>query len=86
MFFNVKFYIIGLKVALGPNKIMNIKNFKFCSYFCLLYALSLTNPFYVFDLSFLKMILGVLFMDFLVQIIPATFYNFKTKMLPIPYF
>ena len=67
MLFNVKFYIrLCLKVVLGPNKIMNMKNFKFCFYFCLLCALSLshTSPLYVFDISFLKMILERLFMGF----------------------
>ena len=34
---------ISLKVVLGPNKIMNMKNFKFCFYFCLQYVLSLTQ-------------------------------------------
>ena len=53
-----------MKVAVGPNKIMNMKNFKFCFYFCLQYALSLTVPFYVFELSLLKMIPEVLFMGF----------------------
>ena len=43
-------YTISLKVVLGLNKIMNMKNFGF--YFSLLYAFSLTNPLYVFDLSF----------------------------------
>ena len=36
-----------------------MKNFKLCFYFCLQYAFFITIPFYVFDLSFLKIILEV---------------------------
>ena len=57
-------YTISIEVVLGSNKIMNIKNFKFCFHFCLQHALSFTNPLYVFDLSFLKIILEVLSMGF----------------------
>ena len=66
MLLSVIFYIrlSSLKVALDPNKIMNMSNFKFCFDFRLKYALSLTIPLYVFDLSFLKIILEVLFMAF----------------------
>ena len=55
---------ISLKVVLGPNKIMNMKNFKSCFYFCLQFALSHRISHYVFDLSFLKIILKVFFMSF----------------------
>ena len=55
---------ISLKVALGPNKIINIKNSKFCLYFCLQYVLSFTIPLYIFDHCFVKIILEVLFMGF----------------------
>ena len=61
MIFNVKFCI----VVLGSNKIMNMKNVQFCFYFCLQYALCHTIPLYVFDLSFLKLLLEVLFYGFL---------------------
>ena len=57
-------YTVSLNVVLGANRIMNMNNFKSCFHFCLLYALSLTNPLYVFDLNFLKIILEVLFMGF----------------------
>ena len=53
MFFQVQHE----KVALDPNKIMNIKNFKFCFYFCLQYVLSHTIPFQ-------KIIPKMLFMGF----------------------
>ena len=51
-------------MVLGPNKIMNMKNFKFCFYFYLQYSLSHTIPLHVFDLSFLKTIPEVLLMGF----------------------
>ena len=72
-------YTISLKAVLGPNKIMNMKNVKFCFYFCLQYALSLTIPLYIFEFSFLKMILEVPLWAFTVKKIPVIFYNFKTK-------
>ena len=55
---------ISLKVFLVANKIMSMKNFKFCFYFCLKYALFFTISLYLFNLSFLKIILEVLFMGF----------------------
>ena len=55
----------SLKVVLGPNKIMNIKNFKFFIYFCLQYGLSHAQFVSMFfDLSFLKIIPKMLFMGF----------------------
>ena len=53
MFFQVQHE----KVALDPNKIMNIKNFTFFFYFCLQYVLSHT-------ISFQKIIPKMLFMGF----------------------
>ena len=83
-------YTISVKVVLGPNKIMNVKNLKFCFYFCLQYALSHTIPLDVFDFSFLKIILELLSMGFCsakcnFYFFKLTCYNFKTKWLPIPY-
>ena len=62
-----------------------MKNLKFCFYFCLQYTISHTILFYVFGLSFLKIILEMLFIAFTVQSIPVIFYDFKSKWLPIPY-
>ena len=81
---------ISFKVVAGPNKIMNMNNFKFCFYFCLQYALFLTILLYVFDLSFLKIILEVLLMGFYRAKYTCYFfklncYNLKTKWLPILY-
>ena len=42
--YEILHYSIGLKEELGPNKIMNMKNFKFCFYFSLQYANSHTIP------------------------------------------
>ena len=55
---------VSIKVFLVANKIMNMKNFKFCFYFCLKYALFFTISLYLFNLSFLKIILEGLFMGF----------------------
>ena len=55
---------VSVKVFLVANKIMNMKNFKFCFYFCLKYPLFFTISLYLFNLSFLKIILEGLFMGF----------------------
>ena len=73
-------YTISLKVILGPSRIMNMNNFKFCFHFCLLYALSHTNILYVFDLSFLKIILEVLFMGSYSAKYLCYFLQFRNKM------
>ena len=73
-------YSFFLKVVLGPNKIMNTKNFKFCFYFCLQYVLSLTIPLHVFDLSFLKIILQAPFMSFYSAKYACYFLEFQNKM------
>ena len=88
--YTLRFKAISLKVVLSPNKIMNMKNLKFCFYFCSQYALSHTIPLYVFDFSFLKIILQVVLMRFYsakhtCNFFELTCYNFKTKWLPIPY-
>ena len=70
---------ISLKVVRGPNKTMKMKNFKFCFYFYFQYAFSATIPLYVFELSFPKIILEVLFMGFHSGSIPVVSYNFKIK-------
>ena len=48
--FNMKFFYIRLSFL---RWFQAMKNFKFCFYFCLQYALSHTIPLYVFGLSFL---------------------------------
>ena len=62
MLFNVKFYIrlSSFRVVIGPNKIVNMKNFFF--FIFAYYMLSHTDHLYVFDFSFLNIILEVLFM------------------------
>ena len=57
MYILYAFQVQHEKVALDPNKIMNIENFKFCFYFCLQYVLSRT-------ISLQKIIPKMLFMGF----------------------
>ena len=78
---------VSLKVILGPNKIMNMKNVLF------IFAnnmLSLTIPLHVFAFSFLKITLEVHLIGFysakyICYIFKLTCYSFKTKWLLILY-
>ena len=61
---------------------MRMNILKFCFYFCLQYALTIT--FYDFDLNFLKTVLKSA-LHGLLQAIGIIFYNLKRKWLPIPH-
>ena len=64
MLFNVKFYkTISLNVALGPNEIINVK-IPILLLFLLIICAPSRNSSLFFDLSFLKIILEVLFIAF----------------------
>ena len=46
MHFNVNFAVDNLKLVLGPNKIIKMKIFKFCFYFCIQYVLIIPPYFF----------------------------------------
>ena len=76
----------SLKVELGPNKIINMKNFKFSFYFCLQYVLSLAIPLNIFGLSFLKNNTKNAFYGLLQCKVYLIFFTRSKQNIPYPLF